>query len=120
MDVQAGQMLSEEGPPDHEFFVVLDGEAQVGRNGRRIATPGLGRYFGELFLLDGGEGSASVVASSDIKVLVLDQRAFGALVPSIPGMDYELLNAMALRLREADATAISHQREATGARCMPR
>ncbi len=108
MEVQAGQTLVEQGAPGNEFFVILDGEAEVRRNGRRIATLGLGRYFGELSLLDGGERSASVVALSDMKVLVLDQRAFRALVPSIPGMGYKLLNAMALRLREADTKAISH------------
>ena len=43
-----------------------------------------------------------------MKVLVLDRSDFQALVPSIPGLGHKLLKAMALRLREADAKAISH------------
>ena len=108
VDVQAGQTLVQQGALGHEFFVVLDGEAEVRRNDRRVATLGVGRYFGELSLLDGGERSASVVALTDMKVLVLDRSDFQALVPSIPGLGHKLLKAMALRLREADAKAISH------------
>ena len=108
MEVQAGQTLVEQGSAGREFFVILDGEAEVRRNDRRIATIGVGRYFGELSLLDRGERSASVVALSDMKVLVLDQRNFEVLIRSIPGLGYKLLKATASRLREADTKAISH------------
>lgn len=108
LTMQAGQTLVEEGSPGQEFFVILDGEAEVRRNDRRVARLGVGQYFGELSLLDGGERSASVVALTDIEVLVLDRRDFQALAQSIPGMGFKLLNAMSLRLREADGKAISH------------
>lgn len=108
VDVQAGHTLVEQGTSGHEFFVILDGEAVIRRNGRRVATLGTGDHFGELALLDRGERSASVTAKTDMKILVLDQQDFHGVVESIPGMGYKLLKAMALRLREADSKALSH------------
>lgn len=108
VDVQAGHTLVQQGTRGHEFFVILDGEAEVRRNDRRVATLGPGQYFGELSLLDRGERSATVTAGTDMKVLVLNQQDFHGVVESIPGMGYKLLTAMALRLREADSKAVSH------------
>lgn len=108
VDVPAGHTLVEQGTSGQEFFVILDGEAEVRRNGRRVATLGTGDHFGELALLDRGERSASVTAKTDMKVLVLRQQDFHGVVESLPGMGYKLLNAMALRLREADSRALSN------------
>ena len=106
--VPAGHTLVQQGTSGHEFFVILDGEADVRRNERKVATLGPGQYFGELSLLDRGERSATVTAKTHMKLLVLDQQDFHRVVESIPGIGYKLLTAMALRLREADSKAVSH------------
>ncbi len=104
--IAAGRVLCEEGEVGREFFVIAQGQAIVRRKGRKVATLGPGNYFGELALLDRQPRSATVVADSDVLVLVLDQRAFNGLLETIPGFAHRLLVAMAARLRAADAKAL--------------
>lgn len=103
--VAAGKTLTEEGRPGHEFFLILDGEASVRRNGRKVATLGSGQYFGELSLLDRGPRSATVVADTELRLLVVGQREFNGVLDEVPGLAHKLLRAMATRLRDADAKA---------------
>ena len=46
-----GHVIVQQGKLGHEFFVILDGEVEVRRNGRRIRTLREGDHFGELALL---------------------------------------------------------------------
>lgn len=108
ISIEAGRTLVEQGRTGHEFFLILDGTADVRRNNRKVAQLGPGQYFGELSILDRGPRSASVVANSDMRVLVLGQREFVGVLDSIPGMAYKILTVMARRLREADSKATSH------------
>jgi CRP-like cAMP-binding protein len=105
VQVPAGKVLVEEGRIGLEFFLIVEGRAAVTRNGRKVATLGPGRYFGELALLDRRPRSASVISETDMDLLVLHQRQFNALLDSVPTISRKLLAAMANRLREADAKA---------------
>jgi CRP/FNR family cyclic AMP-dependent transcriptional regulator len=102
---EAGEVLCEEGSSGHEFFIIVSGTAAVRRKGRKIATLGPGKYFGELALLDRQPRSASVVAESDMVLLVLEQRHFLGLLDTVPTLARKLLGAMAARLRESDQLA---------------
>jgi CRP-like cAMP-binding protein len=103
----AGSVLVEEGTIGREFYFILDGTASVQRKGRKIATLGPGRYFGELALLDRKPRSASVVSETEMTLLVLDQRSFSSLLDAVPALAQKLLMATAQRLREANAKAIT-------------
>lgn len=102
---EAGEVLCEEGQPGHEFFLIVKGTATVRRKGRKVATLGPGQYFGELALLDRGPRSASVIAESNMELLVLEQRHFLGLLDTLPTLARKLLAVMAARLREADKLA---------------
>jgi CRP-like cAMP-binding protein len=104
--VPAGTVLIKEGERGREFYLILQGTAAVRRGGRKVASLGPGRYFGELALLDRGPRSATVVAETDMELLVLEQRAFGGVLQEIPGLALKLLVATAQRLREADTKAL--------------
>jgi CRP/FNR family cyclic AMP-dependent transcriptional regulator len=108
VSVAPGTELVAEGSSGHEFFLILNGQAAVKRNGRKIATLGPGQYFGELALLDRGARSATVVSEEPMELLVLGQREFSAILDEVPGLAHKLLSMMAGRLREADARALSH------------
>ena len=108
VSVPKGKVLVEEGKPGHEFFLILDGDASVKRGKKEIAKLGPGQYFGELALLDRGPRSASVIAKSDMDVLVLGQREFAGVIDEVPTLAHKLLMSMAQRLRDADARAYSH------------
>lgn len=102
VDVPAGTAVVEEGAKGDAFFFILAGEAVVRRRGRKVATLGPGRFFGELALLDPAPRDATVTATSPLTVGVLAARAFRAIVGDVPALSEKLLRGMAQRLREAD------------------
>jgi CRP-like cAMP-binding protein len=106
--VKPGTPIVREGQIGHEFYLILEGEASVTKDGQKVATLGPGNYFGEMALLDGGPRSASVVADDEVEVAVIGQREFLGVLDQVPPVAHKLLENMARRLREADSRAISH------------
>ena len=106
--VPAGKVLCEQGKPGFEFYLILDGEATVKRNNKKIATLGAGQYFGELSLLTRYPRNATVEANTEMELLVLGQREFSGLLDEVPGMAHKVLSAMAERLYEADAKSATN------------
>jgi len=104
--VAAGKTLVSEGDTGHEFFVILEGNAKVSRQGRKIASLGPGGAFGELALLEKAPRNATVTAESDMELVVLGQREFAGLIDEVPGFARKLLAGMAKRLRDADARSV--------------
>jgi CRP-like cAMP-binding protein len=104
--VPAGKALVTEGETGHEFFVILSGTARVTRHGRKIATLGPGDAFGELALLEKSPRNATVVAETDMELVVLGQREFAGIVDEVPGFARKMLAGMAKRLRDADARSV--------------
>jgi CRP-like cAMP-binding protein len=104
--VPAGRVLVEQGDTGKEFFAIVAGSARVSRNGRKVATLGPGDAFGELALLDKGPRNATVVADSDMELLVLGQREFAKIVDATPGFARTLLTGMARRIQQSDAKDI--------------
>lgn len=103
-----GEVICEEGTDGREFFLVMDGEAAVKKGKKTVAKMRPGSYFGELSVLDGGPRSATVVASTDMDLLVLEQRQFSGLIRELPAIAAKLLTAMAARVRDADKKSVSH------------
>ncbi|MDZ4825070.1 MAG: cyclic nucleotide-binding domain-containing protein [Actinomycetota bacterium] len=104
--VPAGKELIREGETGHEFFVILDGTAKVTRHGRRVNTLGPGAAFGELAMLEKAPRNATVIADTDMELVVLGQREFAGIIDEVPGFARKLLAGMAKRLREADARSV--------------
>ena len=105
--VPPGKILCEEGSVGREFFFIVEGNASVRRNSRKVATLGAGDYFGELSLLDRRPRSATVISDTDMTLLVLEQRRFNGLLDAMPALAHRLLVAMSERLRAADAKAFN-------------
>jgi CRP/FNR family cyclic AMP-dependent transcriptional regulator len=102
LKVKEGREVVTQDKRGREAFVIVDGEATVKRNGRRIATLGPGDHFGELALLDGGARTASVVATTPMTLLVLGQREFTGLIDEVPGLALKIMATLAATIRELD------------------
>lgn len=102
VDIESGAQLMDQGEVGRQAFIILEGTAVVRRGGRKVAVLGPGDTAGELSLLDLGPRTASVIATSDMRVLVLTARALTALIDETPGLARKLLAAMAGRIRELD------------------
>jgi CRP-like cAMP-binding protein len=99
---QAGDVLAEQDSRGLEFFVIVEGSAAVTRNGVRLATLGRGSFFGELALLDGAARTATVVAETDMRLLVLSRREFSSLHHAAPSVAEKMLAEVGARLRSTD------------------
>jgi CRP/FNR family cyclic AMP-dependent transcriptional regulator len=104
--VAAGTTIVNEGENGTEFFVILDGTVSVSREGRQIATLGPGSAFGELALLVDAPRNATVVAGTDVGLVVVGQHEFEGLLDEASGFARKMLAGAAHRLREADREAV--------------
>lgn len=99
VNVAAGTEVVTEGDDGETFFLVLDGELAVSRNGRTTATLGPSDHFGELALLDPAPRSATVTAVGDVELAVLSVRMFRVLLREMPQISAGLLGSLASQLR---------------------
>jgi len=98
VDLPAGKMLTKEGSRGREFFVLLEGSAEVQRHGQRIATMRGGDFFGEIALVTDVPRTATVTTSSPVHALVITDRAFRELLRDSPAIQGKVLDAVAMRL----------------------
>ena len=84
---------------------MLSGVASCRVESKVVASFGDGDFFGEVATLDGGPRTATVVAVTDMEVLVLDRSEFQALIALSPEVASRILLAMARRLRSASGVA---------------
>lgn len=102
--VPAGSAVVEEGETGTSFFVIADGEATVSVGGEPRATLGPGDSFGEMAVIDEGARSASVVATSDLRLYFLTPWEFRPFVEEHPEVAWKLLQSLSRRLRAAQRT----------------
>lgn len=96
LDVAAGTTLTEEGDFGYALFAVLAGTADVFKNESLIRTLGPGDVFGEIAVFYGGRRTATVVATSPMRLVMLFNRELVRLDHDVPEV------ADALRLTVAD------------------
>lgn len=69
--VAEGERLVREGDFSYEFIAIEEGTADVLRGDERVAELGPGDFFGEIGVLERALRTASVVASSPMRVITL-------------------------------------------------
>jgi CRP/FNR family cyclic AMP-dependent transcriptional regulator len=106
LPVADGAVMTEQGRPGREFFLVLEGKFRCLIDGSVVARFGPGDFFGEMALLEHGPRHATVIADGAGEVLVLDGREFASLLNTSPSIARKLLVALAERER-ANATVHS-------------
>ena len=88
------------------MFVIVDGRASVragpDASGKALATLGSGEVFGELALLLNQPRSATVVAETELDLMVLSRATFEAQRREHPEITERLLMLIAQRLYKAN------------------
>jgi len=98
VDLPAGKVLTAEGDRGREFFVLLEGSAGVRSDGRALASLGEGDFFGEIALVTDKARTATVTATTQMRALVITDRAFRGLLRNSPEIQGKVLEAVADRL----------------------
>jgi CRP-like cAMP-binding protein len=96
--IDQGTELTHEGAAGHEFFVLVEGNADVRRKGRKVNTLRSGDFLGEIALVTGAPRTATVTTTAPARMLVITARDFKALLRSMPPLQLKILEAIASRL----------------------
>jgi cAMP-dependent protein kinase regulator len=98
VDLPAGRVLTKEGARGREFFVLLEGTADVRRGAHSLPPLGPGDFLGEIALVTDKARTATVTATSPVRALVIHDRAFRQLLRERPEIQTKVLQAVAARL----------------------
>jgi len=98
VEVEAGTILCKEGQVGREFFVIVEGEVEVTRKGRKVKRQGGDEFFGEIALLEDVPRTATVKAKTPARLFVLTDRDFRSLVGRSPSVERKVMKSLARRL----------------------
>ena len=98
IDLPEGKVLIKEGDTGREFFVLVDGTAEIARGGKKVAAIGPGDFFGEIALIAKTPRNATITTTSPVRALVITDRAFRQLLDHAPQIQIGVLTALAERL----------------------
>lgn len=95
------------GDPGGALYMVVSGRVGIEQETRkgssaRLAVIGAHSYFGEQNLFDNSARSVAAIALQDTVVLRLPRAQLIALARQYPDLSLELINALSMRLREAN------------------
>jgi CRP/FNR family transcriptional regulator, cyclic AMP receptor protein len=100
VDAEEGYLLTDQGRPGLECYVIVEGQAGVFIGENRIATLKAGETVGEMALIDHGPRSATVKAESPMQLLALDAERFRTLLDEMPKAQQKIMTEINRRLRE--------------------
>jgi CRP-like cAMP-binding protein len=98
IDLPEGKQLTKEGGRGREFFVLLEGNADVRRKKRKVKTLGPGDFLGEIALVTKTPRTATVTTSSPVRALVVSEQNFRRLLERSPDVQIKVLEALAERV----------------------
>ena len=105
--VPAGDKVVQEGQGGVGFYLILEGKAEVVKEGEKLAEIGAGNFFGELGVIDGQPRTADVIALTETKCWILSQWAMKSIIANHPEVALSMLEELARRLRATDAVRVS-------------
>jgi len=105
--VSSGDKVVQEGQGGVGFYLILDGKAEVIKEGEKLAELETGNFFGELGVIDGLPRTADVVAVTETKCWILSQWAMKSVIENHPEVALSMLDELARRLRATDAARVN-------------
>jgi CRP/FNR family transcriptional regulator, cyclic AMP receptor protein len=87
-----GKVIVKEGGFSNHFYAIADGSAKVERGGEHVADLGPGDVFGEQGLLERQERSATVTATSEIRLIKIEHWELSRMRQAMPEVVEELRN----------------------------
>ncbi len=104
-----GEVVVKQGDESSELFIILRGEVAVffetDKIAKEITRLGAGKFFGEMALVTGERRKASVRASQECELLVIDHDAFRLVLEETPALVERLSDVLAARQVELDEHA---------------
>jgi len=103
-EIPAGTVVTQIGEPGDSFFVLIDGTVAVRTPVGAGAELHPGDFFGEMSLLDGEPRSATIVATTPLRLLIVDRSHFWRLLDEAPELVRRILTILSRRVRHLEQT----------------
>ena len=101
--VEQGEMIFAEGEPGDHLYVIVEGEVDVLNEGVKRAHLTVKECFGEMALLDQSPRSASIRATTNLKLLAIARDDFQDLLDLHPALARGVIRVLTQRVRSANA-----------------
>ena len=99
-----GKTIIKEGEPGIGFLLLLEGNAEVRRKGKTVATLEPGNFFGEMSVIDDKPRSVDVVAIEPTRCLGVTEWSFTPMLRSNPSIAIAIIGELVRRLRKLEET----------------
>src|SRR5216683_3319516 len=104
VEVPAGTVITQIGDAGDSFFIIIDGMAAVRTPVGAGSQLQPGDCFGEMSLVDGEPRSATIVAATDLRLLIVDRFHFWRLLDETPDLIRRILTILSRRVRRLEQT----------------
>ena len=101
-EVPEGKVIVKEGDFANQFMAIEEGTAEVTRDGEKVGELTAGDIFGEIGLLEKEKRSATVTATSRVKLIRIERWELQRLKSKLPHI-YKRIEELAAGRREASA-----------------
>ena len=102
VDHAPGEVIVQAGERGNSLYLMLEGRARVvGKS--RVLKPG--DFFGEMALIDGGPRSATIIATSQVRVMMVQRRPFLEVLKQNPQIGFAIMETLAQRVRRLERAA---------------
>jgi CRP/FNR family cyclic AMP-dependent transcriptional regulator len=102
VDHAPGEVIVQAGEQGNSLYLMLEGRARVvGKS--RVLKPG--DFFGEMALIDGGPRSATIIATSQVRVMMVQRRPFLEVLKQNPQIGLAIMETLAQRVRRLERAA---------------
>jgi CRP/FNR family cyclic AMP-dependent transcriptional regulator len=102
-DFKAGDVIFKQGDLAQELFVIQSGKVEIRLGNRVLDTLSQHSIFGEMALIDAAPRSATAVATTDVKLVPVDEKQFLFLVGRTPHFALNVMRVLARRLRTTNS-----------------
>jgi len=99
VDYSPGEVMVEAGDRGDSLYLMLEGS---GPRAGQVAGSAVGDFFGEMALVDGRPRSATITATSAVRVMRLPRRAFLRALKQDPQIGLAIMETLAERVRRLE------------------
>ncbi|MFO8100744.1 MAG: cyclic nucleotide-binding domain-containing protein [Dehalococcoidia bacterium] len=97
---EAGDVLAQEGKAGKAFVFIVEGKVRVEKEDKLVNRLSAYDFFGEISLIDGRPRTATVIAETDVKLLVIHSSYFDEILDKVPGLSRKIMMSLCKYLRQ--------------------
>ncbi len=106
---ESGAMIFNEGDSGNEMYVIIGGSVEIQKStssssSKTLITLNSGDIFGEMALIENKKRSASAIATTNTKLLVLNEHLFDSMLGENPDFARKMIKMLSERLRRTNTT----------------